>query len=441
MRRHTDMIQNYEEAIEWIHGRLRLGIKPGVKRMEWMMERLNHPERKIKTIHIGGTNGKGSTVCYLREILQESGYEVGAFISPYFEQFNERISVNSHPISDEELVLLVQTIQPLAQELEETELGSPTEFEIITAMALYYFAFIHQVDIVLFEVGLGGRHDSTNVIHPLLSIITNVGYDHTAILGDTIEKIAFEKAGIIKQGVPVITAAEKLEALAVITQKVTETNSKIYLLGKNFSTFHHTSLLNGESFSIETPFKTLQDVKITMKGAHQVKNASLAVMAVHYLNTYYSFLIEEKHIRLGLEKAMWIGRFEQISEDPKIIIDGAHNPEGVQSLLSTIETHLHDKKIEIIFCAMHDKNLHEMIDKLANIAQHITFTSFDFPRAASAKELYEICQKAEKSYDENWMKAIDEKIASLSHDSVLIITGSLYFLANIRPYVLQKLAK
>src|SRR4051812_11027369 len=163
------MFTTYKQALEWIHGRLRLGIKPGLKRMEWMMDKLDHPETKMKTVHIGGTNGKGSTVTFLRSILEAGGYSVGTFTSPYIEQFNERISVNGKAITDEELLQLANIIRPLADELEETELGGPTEFEVITAMAFYYFATMNKVDIVIFEVGLGGRFDSTNIIQPLAS--------------------------------------------------------------------------------------------------------------------------------------------------------------------------------------------------------------------------------------------------------------------------------
>ena len=177
-----------------------------------MLEKLNHPEKKLTSVHIGGTNGKGSTVTYLRSILEKAGYSTGTFTSPYIEQFNERISVNGVPISDEDLVKVANVIYPLSIQLEDTELEGPSEFEIITAMAIYYFAEIHQVDMVIFEVGMGGRFDSTNVIHPLLEIITNIGLDHVQFLGDTYKDIAFEKAGIIKKGTSLITAVDQQDA-------------------------------------------------------------------------------------------------------------------------------------------------------------------------------------------------------------------------------------
>lgn len=193
------MFHNYEEALNWIHSRLRFGIKPGLTRMEMMMEKLNHPEKQIKTVHIGGTNGKGSTVTYLRNILQQAGLTVGTFTSPYIEQFNERISVNGIAISDEEILVLANKLLPIVEEMDQMEIGGPTEFEIITAMSFYYFAYINKIDIVIYEVGLGGRFDSTNIISPLLSIITSIGLDHTAILGDTYEKSPLKKLALLKQ--------------------------------------------------------------------------------------------------------------------------------------------------------------------------------------------------------------------------------------------------
>src|SRR5690606_15259339 len=211
----------------------------GLSRMEWMMERLGHPENKIKAIHVAGTNGKGSTVSYLRNILQEAGYKVGTFTSPYIEAFNERISVNGKPISNDEIVSLLQVIKPLAEELEETELGGPTEFEVITAMALYHFGQASDIDFVIMEVGLGGRLDSTNVITPLISVITSIGFDHMNILGDTIEEIAAEKAGIIKRYVPVITAVDQQKAIEVISKKAKEEKSPFYQLGTDFFILDH----------------------------------------------------------------------------------------------------------------------------------------------------------------------------------------------------------
>ncbi|EZP76347.1 bifunctional folylpolyglutamate synthase/ dihydrofolate synthase [Parageobacillus genomosp. 1] len=429
------MVRTYEEALEWIHGRLRLGIKPGLKRMEWLMDKLGHPERRIRAIHVAGTNGKGSTVSYLRHILQAAGYSVGTFTSPYVEQFNERISVNGKPIRDQEIVELVQIIEPLAEELEQIELGAPTEFEVITAMMFYYFGKMNIQDIVLIEAGLGGRFDSTNVIYPLLSIITNIGYDHMNILGETLDKIAFEKAGIIKSGVPLITGVEQPEAWTVISEKAAALKAKTYRLGEDFLIVQHESVTDGERFSLETPFSQYPDVKITMFGAHQVQNAALAVMAAEYLRMCYSFLIEKEHIYEGLEKAKWIGRFEQVSKKPLIIIDGAHNEAGIHSLVDTVRSHYPDKDIHVLFAALADKPLAQMIPLLAEIAETMTFTSFDFPRAASAEQLAELCDHPRKATTDDWKGWIQEKKKQKRSDDLFLITGSLYFIAEVRKLI------
>ncbi|MCH1626591.1 bifunctional folylpolyglutamate synthase/dihydrofolate synthase [Ferdinandcohnia quinoae] len=434
------MVNSYEEALEWIHSRLRLGMKPGLKRMEWMMERLNHPEKKIKAIHIAGTNGKGSTVSYLRNIFQESGYNVGTFTSPYIETFNERISFNGEPIKDEEIVTLLNIIKPLAEELEDTELGGPTEFEVITAMALYYFATNESIDFVIMEVGLGGRLDSTNVIRPIVSIITNIGFDHMDILGDTISEISFEKAGIIKKAVPVITSVEQEDAIQVIQNKAKQCSSELYLANFDYFTTHHESSSHGEIFTIKTPFHTFEKVNITMKGFHQVKNASLALMTVSLLVFQGIIKMNETKIMKGIEKTKWIGRFEQLSSKPEVIIDGAHNPQGIKSLVDTVGTHLTGKEIHIIFSPLKDKKLDNMISQLENIAASLTFTSFDYPRASTTKDLYELSSKKDYIHmKDNWKDAVDSKINELSQKEnvVLLITGSLYFISEIRPYIIK----
>ncbi|WP_338203462.1 bifunctional folylpolyglutamate synthase/dihydrofolate synthase [Parageobacillus thermoglucosidasius] len=430
------MVRTYKEALEWIHGRLRLGIKPGLERMEWMMEKLGHPERRVRAIHVAGTNGKGSTVSYLRHILQAAGYSVGTFTSPYVEKFNERISVNGRPIRDKEIVELVQAIQPLAEELETTELGAPTEFEVITAMMFYYFGKKNNQDVVIIEAGLGGRFDSTNVIYPILSIITNIGYDHMNILGDTLEKIALEKAGIIKSGVPVITAVNQPEAWAVIADKAKSLKAKTYRLGEDFSIVQHEANEDGERFSVETVFSQYPDLNITMFGAHQVQNAAVAVMAADYLRMCYSFLIEKEHIYEGLEKAKWIGRFERISNKPLIIIDGAHNAEGIRSLVDTVRLHYPNKDVHVLFAALADKPLEQMIPPLAGIAKTITFTSFDFPRAASAEQLAALCDHPDKACITDWERWLKEKRKQKRSDDLFLITGSLYFIAEVRKLLL-----
>ncbi|CAG9611565.1 Folylpolyglutamate synthase [Bacillus rhizoplanae] len=432
------MIHTYEEAIDWIHSRLKFGIKPGLERMQWMLGELGNPERHIKCVHLAGTNGKGSTLTYMRYMLQAAEYKVGTFTSPYIETFNERISTNGMPITDQEIADLVNIVKPIVENLDKTDLGETTEFEIITVMALYYFGKINPCDIVLFETGLGGRFDSTNVIHPVLSIITNIGHDHMHILGDTLEDIAFEKAGIIKSGVPVITGVQQGGALEVIRTITNEKRSNIYELGNQFKVEHLSADKQGEQFTFSSPFHTYEDLLISMKGQHQVQNAALALMAITYLKVYQAFLIDEEHIRKGLAEAYWIGRFEQLSTHPHVIIDGAHNPEGVHSLVETVRAHYSEKRIIVLFTALGDKQLDEMVGQLETIADEMIFTTFTFDRAISAEALAAYSKRESKHIFENWQEAIDTTIASLQEDDVFLLTGSLYFISEARKYVIQK---
>jgi dihydrofolate synthase / folylpolyglutamate synthase len=433
------MFTTYKESLEWIHGRLRLGIKPGLKRMEWMMDKLGSPEKKLKAVHIGGTNGKGSCVTYLRSICQAGGYTVGTFTSPYIEQFNERISVNGRPISDQEILDLTNIILPLANQLEETELGGPTEFEVITAMSFYYFANVKKVDLVLYEVGLGGRFDSTNIIHPLASIITNIGLDHTNILGHTYEEIAFEKAGIIKEKTPIFTAVKHPKAINVIEQQAAKMEAPLYRFNKNFTILDHTPLTKGEVFTLQTETKSFEKLEISMIGRHQTENAALAVSVADYLNEANHLHVSEQTIREGLKMAYWPGRFEILCDQPLVIMDGAHNEEGVQALVGELTSRYPDRFIHVVFAALKDKKLDEMIANLDKVADQISFVSFDFPRAAKAEELLRMSHSKNKKAAPNWQSYLKEVIENLQKDAVLVITGSLYFISEAKPTVCKYL--
>ncbi|MBT2656834.1 bifunctional folylpolyglutamate synthase/dihydrofolate synthase [Bacillus sp. ISL-18] len=434
------MFTTYQEALDWIHGRLRLGIKPGLIRMEWMMDKLGSPEKKIKAVHVGGTNGKGSTVTFLRSILQAEGYKVGTFTSPYIEQFNERISVNGKPISDAEILKLTNVIKPLADELEGMELGGPTEFEVITAMAFYYFANTSNIDIVIFEVGLGGRFDSTNIIQPLASIITNIGLDHTAILGDTYEEIAFEKAGIIKENTPIFTAVKHPGALKVIEEMAEKRSAPIYRLNQEFQISGYKSIARGEVFSLKSKSLSLEELEISMIGQHQTENAALAVLVADFLN-HAGFQVTEQSIRSGLKEAYWPGRFEILSENPLVIIDGAHNQEGITALVHELSTRYKDRNIHIVFAALRDKKLDEMIKMLDGISNQIAFVSFDFPRAAKAEELFTLSSSVNKLAVDDWSAYILDKIKCQGPNEIVVITGSLYFISEAKPIISKYLNK
>ncbi|KIL44571.1 bifunctional folylpolyglutamate synthase/dihydrofolate synthase [Jeotgalibacillus soli] len=423
------MIETYDEAISWIHGRLRLGVKPGLKRMEWMMEQLGNPEQKMKAVHIGGTNGKGSTVTFLRSILQASKLTVGTFTSPYFETFNERISVNGLPITDEEWLKLVQMIEPLANQMEESELGSPTEFEVITAMMFVYFGDINPVDIVLIEVGLGGRLDSTNIISPIASVITSIGLDHVAILGDTYTQIAFEKAGIIKTSVPVVANIKREDAKEVIKEVAKKQHAPVLFYSENFHAVIQPFEQLGERFVYLEGEESLQ-AEIQMVGEHQIENASLAIKTFQLIHEELGVLFNEDMIRTGMKKALWPGRMEIVNQSPIVVMDGAHNVEGIEALVHTLHRIFPGKKAHILFAAVADKDLSKMVSMLDEAGTSIAFTSFDLPRAAAAEALYEISSHQQKSIV-NWQKWVENHLLKDPSDELLVITGSLYFLSSI----------
>jgi dihydrofolate synthase / folylpolyglutamate synthase len=424
-------LNSYNEALSWIHSLLKFGIKPGLKRVEWLLQRTGNPERKVKCIHIAGTNGKGSTVEYLRSIFNEAGYSVGTFTSPYLVTFNERVSINKKPIKNDELLEYAKVLKPLVEELSETSLGSPTEFEVITVISLLYFADI-QPDIVIYETGLGGLYDSTNVISPVLSLISNIGYDHMGILGDTLEEIAFQKAGIIKKDIPVILTVEQKEAIKVIEEKAEAMNSNTYILGRDFSVQHKRSSDSGETFNYTGLDGSMITAELSMKGIHQVKNAGLALAAVEFLIKSSFFSMEQEKIISGIFRANWAGRFEKVSSSPDIIIDGAHNLQGIQALRQTIENHYKGRKIYLLFAALHDKAYKNMMKELENVIDEAFFTTFDFPRAASAEQLLAESPFQKSRAISSWNEALFQLEEKLQDDDVLIITGSLYFISDVR---------
>lgn len=433
------MFDTYENALEWIHTRKGTIPKPGIRRMEWMMEKLGHPERKFRSIHIAGTNGKGSTVAYLTSLFQATGHTVGSFTSPHIMSFNERISMNGHPITDEEVVSLVKQIFPLYEEISKTEWGSLTEFEVVTCMMFLYFSSV-KPDVVLIEVGLGGLFDSTNVVQPDLSIITTIGLDHTKILGSTMEEIAFQKAGIIKPATPVIIGNVKEEAKEVILQVTKDKKAEAKIFGRDFHVNNSRSGENyHECFDYSDLDRKISHLEISLIGKHQIENAATSLQAflkfASLTNTFYT----DEQIREGLLNAFWPVRLEIISRDPFIILDGAHNEPAMEVLLEAMQEHFPEKKVKVLFSAITTKEL-EKIGPLLNQIPHseIYLTTFDFPKAATLEDLRERLHVKEAGEYQNWRQAIQELKKGMEKEEILLITGSLYFLSDVRRYLLQQ---
>lgn len=411
----------------------KLGMKFGLERMHELLEHLHVSLHDLNFIHLAGTNGKGSTLNYLKNILIAEGYQVGAFISPHIERLEERMTINNEEISEADLLRLCNKVMDTVGNMEQDNVY-PTQFEMLTIIALMYFQE-KQPDFVLMETGLGGNLDSTNVITPLLSIITNVSLDHTNILGNEIHYIAQEKAGIIKENKVTITGAKDEVALAVITEYAKLRNNELFILGEQFKLNHKQSVADGEKFSYSFANQQLNDVKISMLGDHQVDNASLAMTAAFVLQDKYGYAMSENSIRSGLEKAIWQGRLETVSKHPHVIVDGSHNEEGMNTLLETLENRYHDKNIIFVTAALADKDVESMIKKLETQASHIICTQFTSDRALSASELASHCSTREYSIVTDWKEAVDKGLEMCNDDTMLVVTGSLYFLGFVRPYV------
>ncbi|GAB7388679.1 bifunctional tetrahydrofolate synthase/dihydrofolate synthase [Bacillaceae bacterium] len=429
-------IETYADALAWLHGLKRFGVKPGLERMNWLMERLGHPERSLRFVHIAGTNGKGSTAAFLASVLQQAGYDVGLFTSPHLGSFANRIQVNGNDIPEQEVIRFVREVKPLAEELRASGLGAPTEFEIVTTISLLYFARVAYPYIVIWETGLGGSKDATNVVVPIASVITNIGYDHINVLGGSLAEIAREKAGIIKPGVPLITSDQCPEVMEVLRDASLRKKAALYGLGDQFRAVPLAVTPEKQTFRFEGPYRSYDDVEIALKGPHQVKNAAVALMTLEVLRQFYAFVIEEEDLRQGFAKAFWPGRFEIVAAEPTVILDGAHNPDGARALASALSSYYPGKKAHFILSVLEDKLVGEMVKELLPVASSFTATTFDFARVLSERELAERIRKAAggrpvhaaKDWREAW-RAVRE---SAQPGELIVVTGSLYFVAEVR---------
>ena len=425
---------NYEETVAWIHDRIKFGIRPGLIRINELLDRLDNPQNKLKTVHIGGTNGKGSTTTFLRCLLEEQGLTVGTFTSPYIESFNERVAINGQPIPDEDLVELVKKIKPIVDEMDTVEeLKNAVEFEILTAIMFQYF-LEKEVDIVLVEVGLGGRYDCTNVITPLASAITTIGLDHVDILGDSIEEIASQKAGIIKENVPVVIGKVEEAALKVIKEEATNLNSPVFQYGEEFtSKYIQPDESWGEIFNFRSQELDLSHLKISLLGKHQVDNASVAIELYSIVSKSLGLPVTGKDIQKGLKKAFWPGRMEKISDEPLIVLDGAHNDHAMQVLVQNLKTEFKGQHIHTIFGALSTKDIASMIKDLKTVPNlDLKVTTFDYPKAFTKEQYEELGLNAYNS----WQAALAETLEELTGDDLVLVTGSLYFISQVRETLL-----
>ncbi|TXK84717.1 folylpolyglutamate synthase/dihydrofolate synthase family protein [Paenibacillus sp. N3.4] len=436
--------QTAKEAIGWIVGRMeKLGIKPGLSRMQMLLEKLGHPERRLKFIHVAGTNGKGSTCAYLTSVLRQCGYDVGTFTSPYLEKYTNRIQVNGADIEDEALLRLVNEMKPIVDEIGETEVGPPSMFEISTALAIMYFAKVAYPDYVVWETGLGGRLDSTNVVNPVVTIITNVGHDHMDILGDTLEQVAAEKAGIIKAGVPVITAVEPDDVWRVIERTAKEKKATLYSLHQQFSYSNTKSDLDHQTFDFNGPFRNLKEVPITLNGQHQLTNAAVAVMTLEVLRQYYACIVDDEDLYKGLTETRWPGRLEMISNEPRILLDGAHNPEGAATLAAALTNVYRYRKLHLMMGMLSTKNHTGYLRHILPLVDTLIVTEPDFHKKGDASRLAEIAsellhdmnRKVDIVIERDWKRALETLTSRTEQDDLAVVSGTLYLISDVRSWI------
>ena len=410
----------------------------GLERMVELLTLRGNPHLKLKVIHIGGTNGKGSTIAFLKTMLEKMGLKVGVFSSPYLIHYADQISINGESIPEARLEALMADYESLLEGEKGFDLQGTTEFEIITALAYDYFA-TEKVDVVIMEVGMGGLLDSTNVCQPILTGITTIGLDHVALLGDTLEAIAEQKAGIIKQGIPLVTGRIAPEALAVIDHIAEGKDVQRIRYGRDYQVRHQESVVTGEVFDYTSPVRQ-GCFQTGLLGLHQIENAG---MAIALLDTFCQedgrALPANTLVAQALEETRWPGRLEVLSSDPLLILDGAHNPHAIKALLATLQERFADYHKEILFTCIKTKALDDMLDLLGTAPDSkLTLTHFDDSRATDESVLKETAESRNLNY-QNWQEFLDQKMTEDEEKkTVRIVTGSLYFLSQVRAYLMER---
>ena len=429
---------NKNETKQWIANYRTDQPHFGLERMVELLALRGNPHLKLKVIHIGGTNGKGSTIAFLKNMLEKMGLRVGVFSSPYLIHYTDQIAINGESIPEARLESLMADYRLLLEGEHAPTLQGTTEFEIITAIAYDYFAS-EQVDVAIMEVGMGGLLDSTNVCQPILTGITTIGLDHVALLGDSLEAIAEQKAGIIKQGVPLVTGHIVPEALAVIDQIAEEKQAARIVYGRDYQVSYQESIVTGEVFDYTSTLRQGR-FQTGLLGLHQIENAGMALALLDsYCQATGRELPDNALVAQALEETSWPGRLEVVSREPLMILDGAHNPHAIKALLATLKERFTDYQKEILFTCIKTKALEDMLDLLETLPDtKITLTHFEDSRATDEKVLKELADSRNLNY-QDWQEFLDQKLSGNEEKkTVRIITGSLYFLAQVRACLMER---
>lgn len=414
---------NYTETLNFIHSFKGNGRRPQLERMRWLLKQAGNPQTHFPTVHIVGTNGKGSTTSYLQNILTKSGYQVGTFTSPYITRFNERISINGTEIPDKDLISLVAKAQVLLDDLEEhTAFERPTEFELVTLLMFLYFD-LKQVDMAIIEAGIGGRLDSTNVLSPELVICTSIGFDHTETLGDSLLDIANHKAGVMRKNTPILLGRVSAEVEHFFNQKSHDLQAPLAIIDREIQ------LLPKDNQTIQISYDHWEspNLKLPMLGQHQENNAGLAVTAAHLLAQTFP-KITDKSTQEGIEETHWPGRSEWIGNN--IYLDGAHNPQGIASLKQVLKDNFANRRVHILFAGLRRKPLADLLEELKDY--DITVTSFDLFEALPLDDYPKDFKRTADYRD--WLAQAE----SSNSDDLFVVTGSLYFISEVRNYLINE---
>lgn len=419
----------YEEALKYITTSKKFGEKHGLEGIARLCKMLSDPQKKLKFVHVAGTNGKGSTCSYIANILKEAGYKTGLYTSPFIYEFNERIRVNNENISDEDLAEVMTEVKSVIDKLLEDGYPQPTEFEVITACAFLYF-FREKCDIVVLEVGLGGRFDSTNIIeNPLCCAISSIGYDHMQYLGETLSDIAFEKCGIIKEGSPVVIYPDqKEEAKKVIEKIATDRKADVIRTDKADINIKEMNL-DGSIFDACGLF----DVETNLSGEHQVYNAVTAINVILELKRK-GYKINEGIIKKGISGTKWPARMEKLCDNPCVIFDGAHNTDGMEVFVNNIKKLADGKRVIIILGMVKDKEYDKCIRLLDGVADVLITTTVENPRKETAENLMKKAEfmNCEKYITKNVGEAIDRAFSIYDENSIIFAAGSLYMASEVK---------
>lgn len=422
---------NYKETLEYIENNLKGGCNPGLDRIENLLKLLGNPHKHIKAVHIAGTNGKGSVTAMLSSILKEAGYKVGTYISPHLITITERYLINGIRIDEETFAKYFSVIKSSIDKMKADGLEIPTQFEALTALAFLYFKDMN-IDIGVIEVGLGGRYDATNVLDSIMSVITSISYDHMNILGESIEEIAYEKAGIIKSNQITVLYPQRFKKAEEVIEQVCKEKNSICVKVSEDNVVQKEFSLEGQKMDYYFNDIIYKDIMLPLLGDHQLLNAAVTISAAVKLNEL-GFALNEDSIRKGISKVEWPGRLSIIYKKPFIVIDGAHNEDGIYVLAKAVKKYFKDENIVILMGMLKDKNHKDSISILAPMAKQIIATEPNSDRALSAEELAEEAREfcREVYAISNISEALKKAIDIAGNHSIILVCGSLYLIGEI----------